>query len=341
VSFDVKEIQKMFLADLSSYESLATDFDLSGAVEGILRVQKFYKIKTSEIAAGVLNCRKVSEELSGEALNLIALKAHESGKEKFAQEFWNLSLAKTASAELKAEISINLAKSYKNDGKFNESLAILNEVLENDPSKISAFLLKMELENSGFFQNQTFNEESMENFHHDGKFDSRKEEILYRKACRGELRKSERELSRLRCLYYSTSLYSSIARFKVEELNLEPRIVLFIDILSDHEIDHLKQISSSELSRSMTFDSEILVTNDRVSQISWHSEEDEIVGRVNTRLEEMTGLSMKSAENLQMQNYGIGGQYSLHYDHRLESQSPFFLGTGNRIASVLFYVRNQ
>jgi prolyl 4-hydroxylase len=55
----------------------------------------------------------------------------------------------------------------------------------------------------------------------------------------------------------------------------------------------------------------------------------------------MTGLSTKSAESLQMQNYGIGGHYKPHWDHRLKHETDFDLGTGNRIATVLFYVRKR
>lgn len=38
-----------------------------------------------------------------------------------------------------------------------------------------------------------------------------------------------------------------------------------------------------------------------------------------------------------MQNYGIGGHYSLHHDFAYDGQD-FNLGTGNRILTALFYV---
>jgi len=52
----------------------------------------------------------------------------------------------------------------------------------------------------------------------------------------------------------------------------------------------------------------------------------------------MTGLTTKTAEELQMQNYGIGGHYQPHWDMKKKAENPFDLGTGNRIATVLFYV---
>lgn len=51
----------------------------------------------------------------------------------------------------------------------------------------------------------------------------------------------------------------------------------------------------------------------------------------------MTGLAQEDAEAIQVQNYGIGGHYVPHWDHRIASDPPFD-GPGNRIATALFYV---
>lgn len=51
----------------------------------------------------------------------------------------------------------------------------------------------------------------------------------------------------------------------------------------------------------------------------------------------MTGLTQKTAEPLQIQNYGIGGHYAPHWDHRIKRDKQME-GHGNRIATVLLYV---
>lgn len=54
----------------------------------------------------------------------------------------------------------------------------------------------------------------------------------------------------------------------------------------------------------------------------------------------MTGLTVSTAEELQVVNYGIGGHYEPHFDFARREEVNAFksLGTGNRIATVLFYV---
>jgi hypothetical protein len=51
----------------------------------------------------------------------------------------------------------------------------------------------------------------------------------------------------------------------------------------------------------------------------------------------MTGLSQESAEALQVQTYGVGGYYHSHFDHKVKGETVFG-DSGNRIASVMFYV---
>lgn len=49
---------------------------------------------------------------------------------------------------------------------------------------------------------------------------------------------------------------------------------------------------------------------------------------------------MKTAEELQVVNYGIGGHYEPHYDFARKEEKNAFqsLGTGNRIATWLIYM---
>lgn len=49
----------------------------------------------------------------------------------------------------------------------------------------------------------------------------------------------------------------------------------------------------------------------------WLSVDDDPLGyvsRIDQRIEDVTGLTMSTAEQLQVVNYGIGGHYEPHYD---------------------------
>lgn len=85
---------------------------------------------------------------------------------------------------------------------------------------------------------------------------------------------------------------------------------------------------------------EKIISSYRISKSAWlkdysHSYVDDI----SIRVTDMTGLSIESAEQLQIVNYGIGGYYDVHYDFALPDDLTFKeKETGNRIATVLFYV---
>ena len=57
------------------------------------------------------------------------------------------------------------------------------------------------------------------------------------------------------------------------------------------------------------------------------------------RAEAVTGLDIDYAEELQVANYGVAGQYEPHFDHARDDDGTAFetLGMGNRIATLLFY----
>jgi prolyl 4-hydroxylase len=61
---------------------------------------------------------------------------------------------------------------------------------------------------------------------------------------------------------------------------------------------------------------------------------------ISERVGSMTGMSIKTAEVFHLTSYGIGGHYEPHYDFvSIKEQSTFKKPvTGNRVATVLFYV---
>ncbi|XP_008483013.2 prolyl 4-hydroxylase subunit alpha-1-like [Diaphorina citri] len=67
----------------------------------------------------------------------------------------------------------------------------------------------------------------------------------YQQLCQGQGARSIKLLSTLKCYYlrHTRSLYLLIAPAKVEQLNVDPEILLFHDILTDNQMEMLKNAS--------------------------------------------------------------------------------------------------
>lgn len=72
------------------------------------------------------------------------------------------------------------------------------------------------------------------------------------------------------------------------------------------------------------------IANYRISKSAWLKDEDhEVVRNIGFRVEDMTGLTVTTAEELQVVNYGIGG----HYEPR-----KYFCVLIEWTASILVYL---
>lgn len=78
----------------------------------------------------------------------------------------------------------------------------------------------------------------------------------------------------------------------------------------------------------------------RVGQLAWLPKStNKYIKTIFQRIEDMTELTTKSAESLQVLNYGIGGHYVPHFDFSTDKSAFSKIGFGNRISTVLFYVK--
>ncbi|XP_026089956.1 prolyl 4-hydroxylase subunit alpha-2 [Carassius auratus] len=140
---------------------------------------------------------------------------------------------------------------------------------------------------------------------------------------------------------YRTGRGNPLRMFKEEVEWDEPMILRYHDFLSEGEIDTIKTLARPKLSRAQVIDpvsGRTVSAASRVSQSAWLSEqEDPVISQLNQRIAGVSGLELDTAEELQIANYGIGGQYEPHYDSKLRNDSDFQL-RGGRIATVLIYM---
>ncbi|MFH4982128.1 hypothetical protein AB6A40_008837 [Gnathostoma spinigerum] len=170
------------------------------------------------------------------------------------------------------------------------------------------------------------------------------ERDIYEALCRNEVPVSTKALSKLYCYYKMDRPFLRLAPFKVEILRFNPLAVMFRNVISDDEIERIKALATPKLNRATVQNAvtgELETASYRISKSAWlRGDHDEVVERINNRIDLMTNLEQETSEDLQIANYGIGGHYDPHHDFAKRDEPHAFksLGTGNRMATVLFYL---
>uniref|UniRef100_A0A673K9Y6 Prolyl 4-hydroxylase subunit alpha-1 n=1 Tax=Sinocyclocheilus rhinocerous TaxID=307959 RepID=A0A673K9Y6_9TELE len=195
------------------------------------------------------------------------------------------------------------------------------------------------------------------------------EKRKYEQLCRGQgVRMTPRRQSRLFCRYYDNNRHPiyMIGPVKQEDEWDRPRIIRYHDIITEKEMEKVKELAKPRLRRATISNpvtgvletaqyriskrratvhdpqtGKLTTAQYRVSKSAWLAAyEHPVVDRINQRIEDITGLDVKTAEELQVANYGVGGQYEPHFDFGRKDEPDAFkeLGTGNRIATWLFYM---
>jgi len=335
------------MSDFREVLKFPTDEDLTGAAVALMRLQDTYKMDTASLARGELNGVQYSTQLT-------AGDCFELGRQSYNnQDFYHTVLWMTEALSLynkapnkteieRWEILEYLAYSTYMEGNVHRALSMTNELLEIIPTHQRA------LGNKVYYQNAIEKGE-------DKKADEQKDEAaetaepsereLYEMACRGVITPPADLLAKLKCRYvHHNNPFLKIGPLKEEEAFLKPRIVLYRDVLTDDEIEVIKKLAQPRLKRATVQNyktGELETAHYRISKSAWLREtEHDSIAAVSRRVELMTSLTTSTAEELQVVNYGIGGHYEPHFDFARKEETNAFksLGTGNRIATVLFYM---
>lgn len=250
LTFDIELIKSHGIKNLENFNLSSFDFgidnaEIDGAVEGLIKLQETYRLKTSDLAAGVVDGEKTRPPLSVEDLALIGLKAFQLNIIKYPIDYLNLALNDLPKLDQIDRAYVNETfllqtamqafdrmKDYKSALTIAEKLLLKNP---NDNNRLWIDRLSKLSQNQGAIIDPYPNE-----FNKTGKYSYEKETILFNKICRDEYGVSQEELAKLRCGYRTTNAFTKIAPFKFEEAKLSPYIIVFHDILSDAEIEALK-----------------------------------------------------------------------------------------------------
>ncbi|EDV41034.2 uncharacterized protein Dana_GF10815 [Drosophila ananassae] len=146
----------------------------------------------------------------------------------------------------------------------------------------------------------------------------------------------------LKCQYLKASPFLKLAPIKMEKVFLDPPMSIYHDLINEKEISLLKNLSTPYLKRSELYSEYHGVFEDfsnlrTCKTMRLDDTNHPLLEKLNNRIVDATGLSVKDSEKLQISNYGIGGHLYEHQDFTTTTKIDFW-NSGNRVITALFYL---
>ncbi|XP_073949588.1 prolyl 4-hydroxylase subunit alpha-1 [Choristoneura fumiferana] len=331
--------------------------DLAGAAQALTRLQTTYRLDVRDLAEGVLNGIVYSHPMSAADCYELARAVYNLKDFKNAIA-WSMEALRKYRDETdiehtftESDIHEYIGFSYFLTGDVKSALEWTHKLLEIDPNHPRArgniphyekTIKEQEKQNKKKQRGEVGEDSNTEELSEDMK-NYANERAKYQALCRGEVAVPSDIAKRLSCRYLTEHHpFLRLAPIKVEQVYIKPDVYVFHEVISDEEIGFIQEMALPRFKRAVVHDpktGELVKAHYRISKSSWlHDSESEVIARLSRRVADMTGLSMHSAEELQVVNYGIGGHYEPHYDFARKFENAFANFEGNRIATVLFYM---
>ncbi|KAH9403931.1 hypothetical protein TYRP_014443 [Tyrophagus putrescentiae] len=304
-----------FIAD---YRSLLPDQDdLNGAALALIRLQDTYNLTMSDMANGYISTMNSMIQMS--ARDCLYL-----GKSAFNNGYFGSSIEWFEEALARAHVEGNSTASVEEITPFYQMAVEYHDKLDT------------ELKQS----NHSHNSDKLKVLEEDNE-DYRN----YQRLCRGEnVEENAEKRHQLTCYYWNNHQHPLLLLrpVKVEMYNRSPFIVMYHELISEKEINTLKEMATPILTRArvQTEENDDEISKVRVSQTAWFSESSHpLVARLNDRVEAVTGLAV----NMDNGNC-VCGHYIPHFDYLIKDKPEEErvvdnqTRAGDRIATLMFYL---
>ncbi|XP_050346724.1 prolyl 4-hydroxylase subunit alpha-1 isoform X4 [Nymphalis io] len=350
--------------EFTPYPSLE---DLTGAAQALTRLQETYHLDVNDLAEGILNGVIYSTSMKSDDCYELGRVLYNEKDYKNALAWMKLALEKYPEDDelynfTDVDILEYISFCYYLLGDIRNALNWTSKLLKLDPSHERAkgniphyqdALFKRQSDHTTKLRGvspgdtQDTGQPTVETKEEDEKPKEptkyEKERKVYESLCRGEMEIPRAISKRLTCRYLTENHpFLRLAPIKMEYVYLDPDIVVFHEVLNEDEIYEIMMMARPRFRRATVHDpktGELVPAHYRISKSAWlKDEEAPVVENLSRRIADFTGLSMTSAEELQVVNYGIGGHYEPHFDFARKQESAFENFSGNRIATVLFYM---
>ncbi|CAL8254875.1 unnamed protein product [Lota lota] len=354
-----------FISNLTMQrQHFPSEDDQTGAAKALLRLQDTYHLDTNTISTGDLPGVTFKSLMTVEDCYELGKIAY-SDSDYYHTELWmSQALRQQDQGEEstidKVTVLDYLSYAIYQQGELERALEFTKRLLtlDSEHQRARGNLKYFEFQ---LLKQRSDEEEAAQKHRDEGTVEFKKEEKpnkkgfkepiperkMYEKLCRGEgIRMTPRRQSRLFCRYYDNNrnpMYL-LSPVKQEDEWDRPYIVRYHDIISHSEIEKVKGLAKPRLRRATVHDpltGKLTTARYRVSKSAWLTGyDDPLIDKINQRIEDLTGLEMDTAEEMQVANYGVGGQYEPHFDFGRKDEPDAFkeLGTGNRVATWLFYM---
>ncbi|CAF3338903.1 unnamed protein product [Rotaria socialis] len=323
--------------------------DLTGTGTSLLRLQDTYQFTTSQMANGEIDLKFRSQKLTSDECYHIGHLAYTNNDFHYALMWMQEALDRFDEKNKRAlirriDILDHLSNATFQEGNIENALALTEEMLAIDPNHVQAKANKVYY--ASLIKSQTLSKDQREDYLASSeKVGSNELNEICKALCRQNRAKlSHKHQAKLFCRYrHNNHPYLILRPVKEEQLFDEPTILLFHDVVSDTDIEKIKVLATPQLRRSLIANA---TTNTgtpvdyRVSKSTWLSDRvSPAVARLSRLIGAVTNLTMETAEDLQVLNYGVGGYYQPHADFfQVLENGGFTFKNGNRIATWLTYM---
>jgi len=360
-----RDVGSEFLTKLANDSSIKTPTfdDYKGAVGAIMRLQETYNIDAKTMADGLLaGIPSTAPMTAADCFNF--------GRTAYLEKDWVLTVSWMKEALVRerakadpirpflGDILDHLAYSTSKTGNFKGALHWAEQLNEVNPAheRVAGYL-------------RYFKAEIQKQIHTRGtRGDSGEEKVAtlpeatslfdrdyweerhrYQALCRGDkgaVKLTPPRAAKLKCKYHhGNKPRLLLSPAKVEEVFDNPRIMVLHDIVNDEETEEVLSHASGRLRRATARNArtgQFEPADYRISKSTWLGPAtSRTVRSIFDRVSDITNLDMTFSEDLQVNNYGIGGMYDPHFDfsrdHEKAFKSAYGDNRGNRIATVLFY----
>lgn len=315
------------------------DSELKGAVKGLARLQKVYDLQAHDLANGEINGVYYGTELSWHDCFEIATNLYDSKEFSFALNWFEMALKKldkieddkmTAMEEkFELETLEYLALTHYELGETLKACDYIDEILDLQPDHYTKEMRTYILNTPPKPQQPPVAREQAFEWYKN-----------YTRLCQGK-QVPERKLHKLKCTIETrNSPHLLLAPLKVEQLSLDPDINLYHRLLTDKQIEKIIREAEDKMVRSHVKNGTEggVASEVRISQQAWLNFKSPAMQPIYNLVTDVTGFDLKNAEQMQMANYGIGGQYEPHNDFFGPGGYIEKFWIGDRIATNMFYL---